>query len=43
MNEAPITPITYYVSKRLVKPFVRGIENNIRGINLGRYVGVDRP
>ena len=42
MDEAPITPITYYVSKRLVKPFVRGLENNIRGINLGRYVGVDR-
>lgn len=42
MNEAPITPITYYVSKRLVKPFVRGIENNIRGINLGRYIATDR-
>lgn len=43
MEEAPITPITYYVSKRLVKPFIRGLENNIRGINLGRYIAVDRP
>lgn len=43
MDEAPIAPITYYVSKRLVKPFVKGLENNIRGINLGRYVSVDRP
>lgn len=43
MDDAPITPLNYYVSKRLVKPFVSGLENNVRGINLGRYVSVERP
>jgi oligopeptide transport system substrate-binding protein len=43
MDDAPITPLNYYVSKRLVKPFVSGLKNNVRGINLGRYVSVERP
>ncbi|MBT4741069.1 MAG: peptide ABC transporter substrate-binding protein [Rhodospirillaceae bacterium] len=43
MDEAPIAPLNYYVSKRLVKPYVSGLENNVRGINLGRYVSVERP
>lgn len=41
MAEAPITPITYYVSKRLVNPKVQGLESNVRGINLSRYVSID--
>ena len=43
MDEAPIVPLNYYVSKRLVKPYVSGIGDNVRGINLGRYISVDRP
>lgn len=43
MDEAPIAPLNFYVSKRLVKPYVKGLENNVRGINLGRYVSIDRP
>ncbi|NKB43930.1 MAG: peptide ABC transporter substrate-binding protein [Alphaproteobacteria bacterium] len=43
MDEAPIAPLNYYVSKRLVKPFVMGLEDNVRGINLGRYVSIERP
>lgn len=43
MDEAPITPLTYYVSKRLVKPFVKGLEDNVRGINRSQYVSIERP
>ena len=41
MEDSPITPITYYVSKRLVNPRVKGYVPNVRGINLGRYMSVD--
>lgn len=43
MELSPITPLTYYVSKRLVKPYVEGVADNVRGINLSRYVSVSRP
>ncbi len=43
MDDAPIAPLNYYVSKRIVKPYVSGIVDNVRGINLGRYVSLDRP
>ncbi|MEQ9111113.1 MAG: peptide ABC transporter substrate-binding protein [Rhodospirillaceae bacterium] len=43
MDTAPIAPLNFYVSKRLVKPYVQGINDNVRGINLGRYVSIDRP
>jgi oligopeptide transport system substrate-binding protein len=43
MDEAPIAPLNFYVSKRLVKPFVKGLEDNVRGINLARYVSIERP
>jgi oligopeptide transport system substrate-binding protein len=43
MDAAPIAPLNFYVSKRLVKPYVKGINDNVRGINLGRYVSIDRP
>ena len=43
MEEAPIAPVTYYVSKRLLNPRVKGLEDNVRGINLGRYVSVGMP
>lgn len=43
MDDAPIAPLNYYVSKRIVKPYVKGILDNVRGINLGRYVSIDRP
>ncbi|MFL2771668.1 MAG: peptide ABC transporter substrate-binding protein [Rhodospirillaceae bacterium] len=41
MADAPITPITYYVSKRLVGARIRGFEDNVRGINLSRYVSIN--
>jgi oligopeptide transport system substrate-binding protein len=41
MRELPITPINFYVSKRLVRPHVKGLVDNIRGINLSRYLYID--
>ncbi|MGY8962816.1 MAG: peptide ABC transporter substrate-binding protein [Rhodospirillales bacterium] len=43
MDAAPIVPLNFYVGKRLVKPFVKGLDDNVRGINLSRYVSIDRP
>ncbi len=43
LAESPITPINFYVSKRLVKPFVTGFDDNPRGINISRWVTVNRP
>ena len=42
LRDSPITPINFYASKRLTKPYVKGIENNPRGINLSRYVSLER-
>ena len=42
MEDMPLTPINYYVSKTLVKPFVRGFRDNVRGINRSHYVSVNR-
>ena len=41
MRELPITPINFYVSKRLVRPTVKGLVDNIRGINLSRYLYIE--
>ncbi|MCB2109363.1 MAG: peptide ABC transporter substrate-binding protein [Rhodobacteraceae bacterium] len=42
LRNAPITPINFYVSKRLIKPYIKGIHNNPRGINLSRWVSVEK-
>jgi len=42
LAEAPITPINYYVSKRLAKPYVKGLDANPRGINISRYVRIEK-
>ncbi|MDX2222791.1 MAG: peptide ABC transporter substrate-binding protein [Rhodospirillaceae bacterium] len=43
LRDVPITPINYYVSKRLVKPFIAGFDDNPRGINIARWVKIARP
>jgi ABC-type oligopeptide transport system substrate-binding subunit len=42
LNESPLTPVTYYVAKRLVKTNVSGWEDNVRGINQSRWVRIKR-
>jgi oligopeptide transport system substrate-binding protein len=33
MDELPILPIYFYVSKNMVKPYVRGFYNNIQDVH----------
>jgi oligopeptide transport system substrate-binding protein len=42
LYKQPIMPLNFYVSKRLIKPYVRGFEDNSRGIHLARYFSVER-
>jgi oligopeptide transport system substrate-binding protein len=42
MRDMPVIPLYYYVSRHLVKPGVRGFEDNVRDIHLSRYLSLDR-
>jgi oligopeptide transport system substrate-binding protein len=42
LRDSPITPVNYYVSKRLAKPYVKGLDPNPRGINISRYVRIEK-
>jgi oligopeptide transport system substrate-binding protein len=42
LRDSPITPVNYYVSKRLAKPYVKGLDANPRGINISRYVSIEK-
>jgi oligopeptide transport system substrate-binding protein len=39
MEDMPVIPLYYYVSRHLVRPEVTGFLNNIRDIHLSRYLG----
>jgi oligopeptide transport system substrate-binding protein len=36
-----IIPLYYYVSRHLVKPNVRGFENNLMDVHLSRWIGLE--
>lgn len=40
IQDMPVIPLYYYVSRHLVSPAVRGFENNVRDIHLSRYLGL---
>jgi oligopeptide transport system substrate-binding protein len=42
MDELPIIPIYYYVSRNLVKPYVRGWYNNLQDIHPLNTIWIDR-
>lgn len=42
LQDLPAIPLYYYVSRHLVKPNIRGFENNVRDIHLSRYLSVER-
>jgi oligopeptide transport system substrate-binding protein len=42
MEQSPLMPLYFYVSKKLVKPYVRGIEENPLNIHPSRFVRLCR-
>jgi oligopeptide transport system substrate-binding protein len=40
MQDMPVIPLYYYVSRHLVNPGVTGFSDNVRDIHLSRYLGV---
>ena len=40
MQEQPLAPLYYYVSRRLISPRVQGWVDNPRGIHLQRYLSL---
>jgi oligopeptide transport system substrate-binding protein len=43
IEAAPLMPLYFYVSKKLVKPWVRGIEDNPLNVHPSRFVSLQRP
>lgn len=43
LQAAPLMPLYFYVSKKLVKPYVRGIEDNPLNVHPSRFVDLSRP
>lgn len=43
MQAQPISPLYYYVARRLISPRVRGWVDNPRGVHLDRYLSVASP
>ena len=42
MQDMPVIPLYYYVSRHLVNPRVTGFADNIRDIHLSRYLGLEK-
>ena len=40
MQDMPIIPLYYYVSRHLVRPEISGFAENVRDVHLSRYLGV---
>jgi oligopeptide transport system substrate-binding protein len=43
LEQAPLMPLYFYVSKKLVKPYVNGIEDNPLNIHPSRFVTLEGP
>jgi ABC-type oligopeptide transport system substrate-binding subunit len=42
MQDMPVIPLYYYVSRHLVSTGITGFEDNVRDIHLSRYLGLAR-
>jgi oligopeptide transport system substrate-binding protein len=42
MDEVPIVPIYFYVSRNMVRPYVRGFYNNLQDMHPLQYLWIDR-
>jgi ABC-type oligopeptide transport system substrate-binding subunit len=40
LADQPVVPLFFYVRRFLVKPHITGFEENPRGLNLSRWLGV---
>ncbi len=43
LQEMPVIPLYYYVSRHLVNPTVVGFVDNVRDIHLSRYLSLEQP
>jgi oligopeptide transport system substrate-binding protein len=43
MQDMPVIPLYYYVSRHLVSPAVTGYQDNVRDIHLSRYLDLETP
>ncbi|MEJ2535042.1 MAG: peptide ABC transporter substrate-binding protein, partial [Gammaproteobacteria bacterium] len=44
LRDMPVIPLYFYVSRHLVKPHLRGWEDNARDVHLSRYLAIEgRP
>lgn len=43
IEAAPLMPLYFYVSKKLVKPWVQGVEDNPLNVHPSRFVTIERP
>lgn len=41
MQDMPVIPLYYYVSRHLVNPRITGFSDNVRDIHLSRYLGLE--
>jgi oligopeptide transport system substrate-binding protein len=41
LQDMPVIPLYYYVSRHLVNPAVAGYENNVRDVHLSRYLDLE--
>ena len=42
LADQPVIPVFFYVRRFLVKPYITGFEENARGLNLSRWLGVSK-
>jgi oligopeptide transport system substrate-binding protein len=42
MEDYPIMPIYHYAGRRLVHTYVKGWVDNVRNVNLSRYLSVEK-
>jgi len=40
MQDMPVIPLYYYVSRHLVNTRITGFEDNVRDIHLSRFLGI---
>jgi oligopeptide transport system substrate-binding protein len=42
LRDSPVIPLYFYVTKRLVKPYVQGWRDTVNDVHMLKYVSVNR-